>query len=311
MQVSYAHAHKIRTPYSIWSLRVWGCKLNWNASLQIFHPCNVSSPLCTTGGGGNRFLPNSIFSLHHHAHSASLPLKHISISKPISLLLRQLLQVSIRCDRFHFSLSLLTWQWLQLVLLTDIPIMFVFLSVKLVRARQWFWWEGGGVNDILMSVLLFSALSCFPPWGHCSRCNECPLRHTLSIRAHPLWPTLPDHIISAALHIPPLFLYSFLCILLTQLNPRTSLPFLSLISFHIQITPLVPSNSYYDKRTTPSTGNWLLPATMATTLPVHPPTLIKAFPGPHLTPLTPWLPLIFRIFFSWSTGDLSFPLRLI
>lgn len=113
---------------------------SWNTSLQIFHLCKSFIALCSTGGGGSlsislthtlalfaRFLSNSFSpllppSLHHHYHFASLLLKHTSISKPISLVLWQLLQVSIRCDRFGpstprcpISSSSLAPSWLTII----------------------------------------------------------------------------------------------------------------------------------------------------------------------------------------------------
>lgn len=75
--------------------------------------------------------------------------------------------------------------------------------------------------------------------------------------------TLPNHIISVALLIPPFFLSSFLCILLTQSNPRTFLPFfcLSLFSDVCVLSHSNPSLAffpfffYYDKGAAPWTGS--------------------------------------------------------
>lgn len=152
---------------------------------------------------------------------------------------------------------------------------------------------------------VFSSLLHSQHQGRSSKWNECPLWGTLSMHAHQHWPVTPNHIISAALHIPSLSLSSFLCILLTQLNPRTFLPlpiFLSPISFQIQIVPSAPSFFfYYDKRAAPE----LAPAgahgnnpSTSSPFSFNPQ---QSFPKMRPTPLTPWLPFLL----NWITADLD------
>lgn len=126
--------------------------------------------------------------------------------------------------------------------------------------------------------------------------HACTQTHTHTRYTH----TLPNHIISAAPLIPPFFLSSFLCILLTQSHPRTFLPCFCLSLFPDVFSHSNPSLAflsfflffYYDKGAAPRTGSrwrpWQQPP------PVRPPPspLIKAFPEPQPTPLTHWLPFI-------------------
>lgn len=193
-----------RTPRTTWWEFTWvqGCMLSWRVETlhcRFFISAKFHPPLHHRRGREPLYLTHtlsrfcsisikllSLFpSLHHHYHFASLLLKHISISKAISLFLWQLLQVPIRCDRFRLSLlaissssfapsspaiiSLAAWAsvakcskqfsptslWRLLVRLS------FYLSVKAVKAEQRCWQSGEGrvhrrfpyVND-LMNLLL-------------------------------------------------------------------------------------------------------------------------------------------------------------
>lgn len=162
-----------------------------------------------------------------------------------------------------------------------------FLFVKLARARDIFILFGRGWDILYLNNKLiwtyFSRKKCIrqpvcPAFsslhleqqGHCSKENECPLWDTLSMRAHQQWLATQNHITSAVLHIPPLFLSSFLCKLLTQLNPRT---FLSLFVSHILSNSNSSFSSFFSLLWQKSRSlNWLLLVPRATTLPLHPPS---------------------------------------
>lgn len=126
------------------------------------------------------------------------------------------------------------------------------------------------------------------------------------MRAHQQWLAIQNHINSAVLHIPPLFLSSFLCKLVTQLSPRT---FLSLfVSYILSNSNSSFSSSFFLLWQKSSSLNWLLLVPMATTLPLHPPSSLTPtnhslkFTHPNLNP---WLSFLL----NWSTADLNFPLK--